>query len=138
MTRAVLDTVTLVRGLISPFGWSGRILFDHVAGYELIVSPALVAEYMEVLWRPRLVNKYRSAGDRDLSAVLDLIAVATVVYPTSVPAVCRDPADDMFLAAAKAGNADCIVTADNDLLDLGAYAQIAIVTAEAFLLSLEL
>lgn len=138
MIRAVLDTVILVRGLISPLGWSGRLLFDHAADYELVVSPAIVAEYLEVLQRPRIVRKYRNAGTRDLHAVLNLIARATVVYPIAVPAVCRDPADDKFLAAAKAGNADCIVTADNDLLDLGTYERIAILTAEAFLLRLDL
>lgn len=136
--NVVFDTVVLLRGLIKPYGWSGRILFDHVADYGLIVSPAIVTEYLEVLRRPELVRKYQSIANRDLQAILRLIERATVVVPTSVPAVCRDPADDMFLAAAKEGTADCIVTADNDLLDIGTYEGIEIVTAEAFLLRLDL
>ncbi|MBA3346399.1 MAG: putative toxin-antitoxin system toxin component, PIN family [Gemmatimonadales bacterium] len=136
--NVVLDTIVLLRGLIKPYGQSGRILFDHFGDYGLVVSPTIVTEYLEVLRRPELVRKYQSVANRDLQAILRLIERATVVVPTSVPAVSRDPTDDKFLAAAKVGNADVIVTADNDLLDLGAYEQIAIVTAEAFLLSLEL
>lgn len=138
MTRAVFDTVTLVRGLITPFGWSGRLFFDHAADYEMVVSPAIVAEYLEVLGRPRRARKFPKAGTRDLHAVLNLIRLATVVFPIAVPAVSRDSTDDKFLAAAKKGNAECIVTADNDLLDIGTYEQIAIVTAETFLMSLDL
>lgn len=136
--NVVLDTVVLLRALIKPYGWSGRIIFDHFADYDLVVSPAIVAEYLEVIRRPELVRKYQSVATRDLHAIIRVIERATVVVPTSTPAVSRDPADDMFLAAAKAGNAEVIVTADNDLLDLGTYEQIAILTAEAFLLRLDL
>jgi predicted nucleic acid-binding protein len=53
------------------------------------------------------------------------------------PAVCRDPEDDKFLAAARVGSARFIVTEDMDLLDLGSYEGIQILRAEAFLLVLE-
>lgn len=134
--NVVVDTVVLVRGLIKPHGWSGRVLFDYFAAYNLIVSPDIVSEYLEGIRRPELVRKYRSVARRDSHAILRLIERATVVVPTSIPAVSRDATDDKFLAAAKAGNAGLIVTADNDLLDLGNYEHIAIVTAEAFLLRL--
>jgi uncharacterized protein len=69
--------------------------------------------------------------------MLELIATAVVVQPAAVPAVCRDPEDDKFLAAARAGSARFIVTEDRALLDLGRYEGIQIVRAEAFLLVLE-
>jgi hypothetical protein len=47
----------------------------------------------------------------------------TVVQPEVVPAISRDPADDMFLAAANAGAADFLVTGDADLLVLNVYEQ---------------
>ena len=50
--------------------------------------------------------------------------------------VCRDPADDKFLAAAIAGGAQYIVSEDKDRLDLGNYAGSYIVTTEAFLRAL--
>jgi predicted nucleic acid-binding protein len=49
------------------------------------------------------------------------------------PAVCRDPEDDKFLAAAQAGDARFIVSEDLDLLDLGSYGKTKIISAEAFL-----
>jgi putative PIN family toxin of toxin-antitoxin system len=125
--------MVLVRGLINPGSPWGRLLFEQASGYTWIVSPQIVGEYLEVLRRPRLVRKYRDVETRNLAAMLDLIATAIVVQPTAIPAVCRDPEDDKFLAAATAGSARFIVTEDMDLLDLGSYEGIQIVRAEAFL-----
>ena len=80
-------------------------MFDQANDYTWIVSPAIVDEYLKVLRRPILVHKYRDIETRNLAAMLELIATAVVVQPTAVPAVCRDPEDDKFLAAAKTGNA---------------------------------
>lgn len=120
-------------GLLEPSSCSGRLLFDLSDAYEWIVSPAIVSEYVEVVWRPRLVGKHQAVEGRDLEAMLARIATTTQVMPAHTPAVCRDPADDKFLAAAIAGNARFIVSEDRDLLDLGAYEDVQIVTAVAFL-----
>jgi hypothetical protein len=37
--RGVFDTVVLVRGLINPFSWCGRLVFEHATDYVIIVSP---------------------------------------------------------------------------------------------------
>jgi uncharacterized protein len=135
--RGVFDTVILVRGLINPYSPCGRLVFDHSGSYELIVSSAVVAEYLSVVRRPELVRKYHEVETRDLPAILDIIAAATVVQPVDTPAICRDPEDDKFLAAARAGSARFIVTEDMDLLDLRSYEGIQIVRAEAFLRMLD-
>ena len=135
--RGVFDTVILVRGLINPYSLCGRLVFDHSGSYELIVSSAVVAEYLSVVRRPELVRKYHEVETRDLPAILDIIAAATVVQPVDTPAICRDPEDDKFLAAARAGSARFIVTEDMDLLDPRSYEGIQIVRAEAFLRMLD-
>jgi putative PIN family toxin of toxin-antitoxin system len=112
-------------------------VFDQADSYEWIISPAIATEYLDVLRRPELVRKYHAVGTRDLRTVLDQIATATVVEPAVVPAVCRDPQDDKFLAAAQAGGAAFIVSEDRDLLDLNSYEGISIITAEACLRVLE-
>jgi predicted nucleic acid-binding protein len=99
--RGVFDTVILVRGLINPYSLCGRLLFDHSASYELIVSSAIVAEYLRVINRPELVRKYHEVETRDLPAILEIVAKAMVVQAVDTPAVCRDPEDDKFLAAAR-------------------------------------
>jgi putative PIN family toxin of toxin-antitoxin system len=131
--RVVLDTVILARGLIAPYSWWGRLVFDQATNYRWVVSPAIVAEYLDVLSRPQLVRKYRTVATRDLDTILDQLATATVVDPLHTPAVCRDPEDDKFLAAAKSGGARFIVTEDADLLDMGIYEKTTIISAEAFL-----
>jgi putative PIN family toxin of toxin-antitoxin system len=133
----VFDTVILVRGLINPYSLCGRLLFDHSAFYDLIVSSDIVVEYVKVINRPALVQKYHEVESRDLPAILEIVAKATMVQPVDTPAVCRDPEDDKFLAAAKAGSAEFIATEDMDLLNLGSYEGIQIVRVEAFLLILE-
>jgi len=51
--------------------------------------------------------------------------------------VCRDPHDDKFLEVAVTGKADVIVSGDNDLLTMTAYADIPIFSVNQFLTMLE-
>ena len=60
-----------------------------------------------------------------------------MVEPKDILPICRDPNDDKFLAAAVAGSADCIVSEDRDLLDLGYYEGVTILSAAAFLAVLD-
>lgn len=72
-----------------------------------------------------------------MHVVLDLIAAAALVEPKNVPRICRDPADDKFLAAAESSQARFIVTEDADLLTLQSFKEITICNTEAFLYHLD-
>ena len=135
--RVVLDTVVLVRSVIIPAGSCGRVVLERRKRYVPVVSPSIVSEYVAVLQRPAIVRKYESPSPDALRSVLDLIESGIVVEPVEIPAVCRDPSDDKFLAAALAGSAQFVVSEENDLLDLGSYEDAQIVTAEAFLRMLD-
>lgn len=52
-----------------------------------------------------------------------------LVEPAVIPPTSRDPDDDAVLACAVAAHADFIVSGDADLLVLGAFSGIPIVTA---------
>jgi uncharacterized protein len=123
--KVILDTVVIIRALLDPVSRSGRILFDHSRSFEWIVSQAIVAEYLDVTSRPAIASKL-ARKNRSKAGFLDLLAEAKVVSPDSIPAVCRDPGDDKFLAAALAGRADYIVSEDLDLLSLEEYEGIVI------------
>lgn len=51
----------------------------------------------------------------------------------NVQGICRDPKDDMVLECAALANADVIVSGDKDLLAVGEYEGIRILTPRAFL-----
>ena len=51
--------------------------------------------------------------------------------------VCRDPDDDHVIAAALAATADCIISGDRDLLDLGSHQGVRMLTVREALDALE-
>jgi putative PIN family toxin of toxin-antitoxin system len=77
-----------------------------------------------------LLRRFAPRNDSgDLQRIFD---VAELVSIAERVAVCRDPADDKFLELAVNGRADVIVTGDDDLLALGSFRGVPIVTAAAF------
>jgi putative PIN family toxin of toxin-antitoxin system len=98
-----------------------------------VTSPEIISEYLRVLQRPVITRKYGIPGPEVMHSVLDLVQSSIIVYPPPMPSACRDPNDDKFLAAAKAGDAAYVVSEDLDLLDLGHHEGIPILTAKAYL-----
>jgi len=134
MIRAVIDTSVLIRALIKPQGSVGPIIQGlRNADYQLVYSDPLLAELAEVLARPRLRAKYDLTTE-DVATVLSLILLhGEPVVPARRIDVCRDPTDNMVLEAAVAGQADAIVSGDNDLLTLSSFERIPILSPAAFL-----
>ncbi len=79
----------------------------------------------------KFAARLAQAGLAPEGIVGDLRRIAVVVSPQAVPRVVpTDPDDDHVLAAALAGAADIIASGDKrDLLPLGSYQGIPIVTA---------
>lgn len=63
----------------------------------------------------------------------EVLASAQIVEPHRRVHAARDPADDKFLEAAIAGDARYIITGDQDLLVLGSFEGVSIVTPAQFL-----
>ena len=86
--------------------------------FQLVLSPALVAEIETALRRPK-IRRYLLRPEEALRWLEDLVTLADLVRDTGeVAGVSRDPADEVVLAAAVEGRADLIVTGDEDLLVL--------------------
>jgi putative PIN family toxin of toxin-antitoxin system len=137
MVRAVLDTNVFLRALINPHSHSGRLLDELAGDYELVLSPAIVREVLEVLHRPRLRARFPQITRLDIAHVITLFQQAQVVEPQDVPAASRDPKDDKFLACARSAGAGYLVTVDKDLLVLGVYEGTRICQPAEFIARLE-
>lgn len=99
---------------------------------KILMTFETLDEMGVVLKRPRF-DRYLDLADRlDFLAKLskDVIMIGTF-EPIRA---CRDPKDDKFLEAAVWGNADCIITGDEDLLILHPFRGIRICTPADFLL----
>lgn len=121
--RLLLDTNVLVSAML--FGGLPQNLVQQAfrGEFELVTSEAILDELEGVLRekfaRPPVVARALRE---------ELASVADVRRPPQTLRVTRDPADDMVLAAALDGRADSIVTGDKDLLPLGTYEGISILT----------
>ena len=131
MRRFVLDTNVVLSALL----WRGPpySLLTHIAqqaGLQLFSSPALLDELADVLGRPSMTRRL-SHIDRAAHEVLsDYVQAVVVLEVVPLPqAVCRDPDDDAVLALALQAQADVIVSGDQDLLVLGSFEGISILTA---------
>ena len=121
MIRAVFDTNVFLRAPINSHSRCGRLLDEFADDYELVLSPAIVREVLEVLHRPRLRAKFPQITQLDIGRVIALFEQAVVVEPQDVPPISRDPDDDKFLACARLAGAGYLVTEDKDLLVLENY-----------------
>jgi len=128
--RLVADTNTVVSALL----WHGapHRLFEAIehAALDLHTSRALLDELAEVLQRRKLRRAVRASGKSIEQLLREYREIAKIVTPRRLRTrVSRDPDDDAVLACALAARADFIVTGDKDLLALGTYRDIAILSA---------
>ena len=135
--RAVLDTNLVLSALVFSTGslvtlrreWQSR-------RFTPLVSKATAGELIRVLTYP----KFRlEAEEREnlLSDYLPFCETIQVPDPPPPTPSCRDPFDVVFLELAVAGDADFLVTGDQDLLSLAPEFTCPIVNAARFLKHLE-
>jgi len=127
--RAVLDTNVVASALL----WGGtpeRLIEAAGEGtLELVTSEALLAELAGILGRPKFAHKL---GEKNVAATEIVsryreIAEIVAAVPIEESAL-RDPDDAAVLACAIAASAEAIVSGDDDLLALGNYQGIAILS----------
>jgi len=125
--KIVLDTNVLVAAFIA-HGACHDLLEYCAVRHVLVLSKAILNEFSDVL-----TKKFSFTVAETRHAVRLLKSRATLVQPAQLPlSVCRDPDDDAVLATALAGDCQCLVTGDNDLLELGEYQGVRVVSPRAF------
>jgi hypothetical protein len=137
--RAVVDTNMLISGLISPLGAPAKIIRHWQRGdFLLLTSPVLLAELRRVLEYRRISDRLGWSSEERTQFVESFETLALVTPGTlSLSGITRDPKDDPVVACAVEGDAGFIVSGDQDLLELGTYREVRMVTPCEFLALLE-
>ena len=127
----VVDNNVVVSGLLFK-GLPGRIVSlwkqRDIIPY---VTREIVDEYIRVLTYP----KFQLSGlEIEYLVYQEILPYVEIVKPlTRVHVVHDDPADDMFLHCALAGQVKTIISGDKHLLDVQAYKSISILDPADFL-----
>lgn len=129
--RLVIDTNVLVSGIIKPKSLPANLVAYALREHNILQSPETLAELSAVLGR----RKFDRWTNREVraEALYSLGILCELVGDVPNVEVSRDPKDNMILAVAVGGKADLLVTGDSDLLVLGSYEGVAIITPRAFL-----
>ena len=132
--RVVLDSVIAVSAFLTD-GLTADLVSMCQANVNLYTAEEILQEIRQVLLeKPHIRNRYRYSSEQAEVFIDHLRNTSTVVAQLpEIRVIDRDPKDDMILACAVAVSANYIVSRDRDLLDLGNYQQIQIVTPEDFI-----
>ena len=127
--RIVIDTNVIASAVFfggRPYQLLRYIMENYV---EVVASKEIVDEYEEIILR--LQQKYPAITTKipfhDILAKLEIIRVSSDIH------VSRDPDDDKFISCAVDGKCLYIVSGDSDLLFIGKYEGIEILTVSDFL-----
>ncbi|MBD2359809.1 putative toxin-antitoxin system toxin component, PIN family [Anabaena minutissima FACHB-250] len=133
--RIVIDTNCFVSRLLTPNSITAQAIRKAFDDHCILISSETIAELTKVLARKKF-DPYVSAEDRQ-RFITYLISLADMVEILTSVKVCRDPKDDKFLSLAISGNANLIITGDEDLLVLNPYQNISILSPKAFIAEID-
>lgn len=129
--RVVVDVNILISFLIGKRS-AGFITLLQEAEFLLLVSPPLLAEFVDVTARPRFRKHFPVEFAHQLAMTLAEAGELVEVEAKSPTPLSRDPKDDYLLLMAKKGKADLLITGDDDLLSMGSYGRTRIMSARTF------
>lgn len=119
MIRAVLDPNVLVSAFISQRGSAPDLIVRawREGAFDLVVSPALLAELTDVLGRPKFAH---AAADGRAAAYIAALRrdALQIDDPPDPPPVSADAGDDYLIALARVARAEMIVSGDRHLTRL--------------------
>ena len=127
--KVVLDSNVLISALVFPGKQAEKALMRIIEGRDqLLVSKAIVDKVLDVLAR----KFARDAEELARVAVL-LAEIGEMVRPKRRVRVLKDDADNRVLECAVTGGADLIVTGDQEMLGLGAFEGVRLLSLRAYL-----
>jgi putative PIN family toxin of toxin-antitoxin system len=127
--RVVFDTNIFVSAFIIPGGLADKALLNIIEGRDdLLLSKAILDELLSVL-----AAKF-SRDEEEISRVaLFLSEIAEWTKPTETIDILKDEPDNRILECATCGKAAVIVTGDKEMLRLGSFRDMKILSLKAYL-----
>ena len=126
----VFDTNAVISAVLLKQSVSRRAFDKALDEGELLVSVETIDELDRVLKRDSFARYVTEQERMEFLAVL--LREATLIQVDIHIGACRDPKDNKFLELAVTGQADCIVSGDQDLLILHPFRDVPIVTPRGF------
>jgi putative PIN family toxin of toxin-antitoxin system len=132
MQKIVIDTNVIVSSLIQR-SYPYRIINDLFIEnkFQLCVSDELLAEYYEVLTRPKF-SKYQDFFVRAESLLVDIETKAVKFIPTTKINLILDVDDNMILELANECSADFIITGNTSDFTFSTFKNTKIVTPKEY------
>jgi len=129
--RIVLDTNALVSRLLLPDSIPGQAVRKAVEEGDILMSESTLFELADVLGREKF-DAYVSIQDREeflrmLGRIIEMVTILHAVHD------CRDVRDNQILEVAVNGQAQVIVTGDEDLRVLNPFRGISIMRPAYYL-----
>jgi putative PIN family toxin of toxin-antitoxin system len=131
--RIVIDTNVVASAIF--FGGRPAALLRMVITRTLsaVATEEIVDEYQETV--NYLMKKYSEKLDE--FSLIPVVSAMEIIPASHNIHVCRDPDDDKFISCAVDGQCYYIVSGDKDLLTLGNYENIKILTVAEFMKMIE-
>lgn len=126
--KIVIDTNIVISGVF--FGGLPRKVLQAVLADKITAcaNVDIIQEYNATV-REMI---FRKQGKLDENILMPLVARMQIVEGKAIVQICRDPDDNKFIECAKDAHALYIVSGDKDLLDIGTYEEIEILTVKEF------
>jgi putative PIN family toxin of toxin-antitoxin system len=132
MQKVVIDTNVIVSSLIQksyPYLIVNELFIE--GKFHLCVSDPIMAEYYEVLARPKF-EKFQNFFVRAEALLADIETEAKKYFPTITVNIISDKDDNIFLELADESDADFIITGNTTDFTMATYKRTKIVTPKEY------
>ena len=127
--KVVFDTNIFISAFVIPNSKAEQAIIKIIEGSDtLLLSKEIVGEILSVL-----STKFHRDREAISHVALYLSELARIVKPTRKIRLFKDDPDNRILECAVSGKADVIVTGDKEILKLGEYEGIRIISLKEYL-----
>jgi len=126
--RVVFDTNVLIAAFLTEGLCSVLLTRARRKEFELFVCPTILEEFERILSR-----KIKAPQDLVREALEIILEASETIHPAKkIQGICRDQDDDQILACALSAEADYLVSGDKDLLEIGCFERLKIISPREF------